>query len=475
MLIRVRTNVGLWRVELLDGSSAKSDDIYKTIAITRPTVAYQAPLSFDPGCTQPINPNLTLAAQNLGHGSMVHCRVDPATTIEAKAPSASVDVDVPDSNAVSAAPASSTAAGTTLITRRKILPDGTIQLVHENSVTDAKGRDRGFRKGMLSLRDMKMHWTLAEFTAMDAQYTFQIKRQDEAWSENVSLDSSSCNNFQNYLRNFKFQRQRFGYLYGTFEQGETNEKTKVRAECIYEPPQEANPSGGFIHLHDDDEGKVENLASMLGLKRVGWIFGHPPREKGFQFSSSEVIMAAELQLEAANGVEPTGFVSVKVTVGDDGHASFEAFQISKLCMEMVAEQALEVGAKPGFCYVNESFTAIQEGKESTTVENNFFLTLVPIVQHQSKIFICQFPFANRDLEPQQTMDDLKRQLAKSGSQGWSFIDLLSDFNLLLYLCHFLDVDIDMPNICRSVSNRDIPLDDGYKLIISGIAGLEGGY
>ena len=326
-----------------------------------------------------------------------------------------------------------------------------------------------------------MHWTLAEFSAMDAQYTFQIKRQDEAWAKGVSLDSSSCNNFQNYLRNFQFQRQRFGYLYGTFEEedggekGEAKGKTKVRVECIYEPPQEANPNGGFFPLENEDQDKVEQLASMLRLKKVGWIFGHPPREKGFQLSSTEVIMGAELQLEAANGVEPTPFVTIKVTVADDGTVSFEAFQMSLLCMEMVAEQALEVGPKPGFCYVNETFTAIQEGKDSKTVENNFFLTLVPIVQHQSKVFICEFPFANRDLGPPQTKDDLKRQLAKSGSQGWDFIDLLSDFSLLLYLCNFLDFETDMPKICQSVINRDIPLDDGYKLIISGIAGLEGSY
>jgi hypothetical protein len=46
----------------------------------------------------------------------------------------------------------------------------------------------------------------------------------------------------------------------------------------------------------------------------------------------------------------------------------------------MAEQALEVGPKPGFCYVNETFAAIQEGKEREIVDNNFFLTLVPIVQ-----------------------------------------------------------------------------------------------
>jgi len=168
-------------------------------------------------------------------------------------------------------------------------------------------------------------------------------------------------------------------------------------------------------------------------------------------------------------------VTVKVTVGDDGNASFEAFQMSLQCMEMVAESALDVGPQPGFSYVNDTFTLIQEGKESKTAENNFFLTLVPIVQHTSQTFICEFPLANRDHGMPQTKDQMKRQLAKSGKQGWEFIDLLSDFALLLYLCNFLDLKSDMPKICLSVTDREVPLDEGYKIIIASAAGMDSSY
>lgn len=37
------------------------------------------------------------------------------------------------------------------------------------------------------------------------------------------------------------------------------------------------------------------------------------------------------------------FGVVQVTVEPDGNAHFDAFQVSKQCMEMVAEGALEVG------------------------------------------------------------------------------------------------------------------------------------
>jgi len=488
MIIRVRTNVGIWRIEVEHGQNATVQDVMNGIYKSRPNVIFEKGLSSDPPCMNQLDPKATLSSLGLSHGAMIHSRVDPSTTMEAKAAPGEEQEEKPWHGA-SVDTLKSTSHSTSAV-RRVIMEDGSIKLVHTDSTVGTKGQDRGFRKGMLPLRDIKMHWTLAEFSEMDSRYEFKIKRQEKAWTKGVSLDTGACGNFQSYLRTFQFKRQRFGYLYGTYETNDADEivrdehgnvpdekiPTRVKVECIYEPPQQIDESSSFpIALEDPDEEKVELLASMLGLKRVGWIFGHPPREEGFQMSSSEVLMAAELQLEAAEGARPTPFVTVKVTVGDDGNASFEAFQMSLQCMEMVAESALDVGPQPGFSYVNDTFTLIQEGKESKTAENNFFLTLVPIVQHTSQTFICEFPLANRDHGMPQTKDQMKRQLAKSGKQGWEFIDLLSDFALLLYLCNFLDLKSDMPKICLSVTDREVPLDEGYKIIIASAAGMDSSY
>ncbi len=57
---------------------------------------------------------------------------------------------------------------------------------------------------------------------------------------------------------------------------------------------------------------MEQLAELMGMRRVGWIVSHPPREKGFFLSAAEVIAAAELQLESAGGIGDTPLVTMTV-------------------------------------------------------------------------------------------------------------------------------------------------------------------
>lgn len=67
-----------------------------------------------------------------------------------------------------------------------------------------------------------------------------------------------------------------------------------------------------------------------------------------------------------------------------------------------------------------------------------FLNTVPIEEHSSVRFMHEFPRANRE-GVVQTSDDMKRQLGRAGTRGFSYIDLLSDFHLLLFLTSFLDM------------------------------------
>jgi hypothetical protein len=152
MIVRVRSNVGVWRVEVADDATIAA--LKEEIRKTRPAIVFDKEFCFDPGCREPIAPELDLADQGVEHGSMVHCRVDPktaASTIEVAAPSAEPDAPAPD------------AAPRTGHFRRVIDKDGNVHLVPSNEVSDPS-QDKGFRKGQLALRDMKMHWTCKSTT-----------------------------------------------------------------------------------------------------------------------------------------------------------------------------------------------------------------------------------------------------------------------------------------------------------------------
>ena len=162
MILRIRSNVGVWRVEV-PNSTVTVADVYAEIQKTRPHVVYEQPLSRDPACRDPLRDNLSLLEQGLTlqNGTMIHCRVDPATTVDvvaAKAAVATDQVDAPEP----AAPASGgnhapQQQQQQQHMRRVIGKDGSIQLVPTSEAPTAV--DKGFRKGMLPLRDMKMHWT----------------------------------------------------------------------------------------------------------------------------------------------------------------------------------------------------------------------------------------------------------------------------------------------------------------------------
>jgi nuclear protein localization protein 4 homolog len=153
MLVRVRSNIGVWRVDGLDERTATVESILESIRSTRPHVVYETSLSSDPACQRALLPApALLSSQGISHGAMVYCRVDPATcadnTSNSNVAAAAIDTE-------SVVVEQKEGGGNM---RRVIGKDGSIQLVPSSEVR-APEQDRGFRKGMLPLRDMKMQWT----------------------------------------------------------------------------------------------------------------------------------------------------------------------------------------------------------------------------------------------------------------------------------------------------------------------------
>ena len=264
MIIRVRSNVGVWRVEGLDPEAATGENILAEIAKTRPHVTYEKQLSRDPACQQPLDLSMTLMNLNLKHGAMIHCRVDPASCADASVAVAGGDNGA-EQSATTTAAGNDTQDTTSVHMKRVIDKDGAIKLVPSNEVRNS-GEDNGFRRGMMPLRDMKMAWTLNEFIAMDSQFVFKMARQEKSICSQVSLDSPSIADFQSYLQRFQFARKRFAFLYGTYQESEDDSKQKkVVVEAIYEPPQEpdSDAAEGFEQLEDPLEDKVRKKLRII--------------------------------------------------------------------------------------------------------------------------------------------------------------------------------------------------------------------
>lgn len=50
--------------------------------------------------------------------------------------------------------------------------------------------------------------------------------------------------------------------------------------------------------------------------------------------------------------------------------------------------------------------------------------------------------------------------------------MIADFELLVYLTSYLGMSDDIPLLCNAIMNRDIPLDEGYQILLRSIAGMD---
>jgi hypothetical protein len=186
VLIRVRTNVGLWRVPNLTASSTVAD-LQDAIAVDRRpmTVEYTTPLCSDPGCTSPLGAEeeeaktRTLGELGLRNGSMVYCGVVSESRV---------------------AGADGSAGGGNATMKRIVGKDGSIELI-----TDG----RGFRTGQMTpLRDVKMQWSLAEVLALnkrDGRAALALAKEIDARSKKTEAKAKEN---QTMLEELVAQRQK---------------------------------------------------------------------------------------------------------------------------------------------------------------------------------------------------------------------------------------------------------------------------
>ena len=172
--------------------------------------------------------------------------------------------------------------------------------------------------------------------------------------------------------------QRFGWLLGRYEPyDQVPMGIKAVVEAIHEPPQEGDIDGIRLGLPWEEEGRIEALAHMCGLKIVGMIFTDltPEEDKvkrsagkvltkrhkdSFFLSSLETIFSAKQQFKrpSASRFSPTGqfsskFVTCVITGNLQGDIAVEAYQISDQAIGMVDADMIEPSVEPGVVRITE--------------------------------------------------------------------------------------------------------------------------
>jgi len=102
-------------------------------------------------------------------------------------------------------------------------------------------------------------------------------------------------------------------------------------------------------------------------------------------------------------------------------------------------------------------------KDLKEVDNDFFLVLVRILDHQGPLS-STFPIENRSSRA--TMRALKTHLDRAKSLP--LVKKMSDFHLLLFVAQFLDVSSDVPALAECVRLQS-PVPEGYALLIESMA------
>jgi nuclear protein localization family protein 4 len=210
----------------------------------------------------------------------------------------------------------------------------------------------------------------------------RIERQENPHCSSVSFDRDAASAFQQYVNEtLAFAIKRGGIMYGSVD-----ERNDVSVEFIYEPPQQGAEDSLVLLRDPQEEKQVEAIAMGLGMRKVGFIFIQTlgQNKRDYTLSGAEIRQAAELHAESGFDAWVTAVVKLEVSA-DDGSADvhFEAFQLSDQCIKLWKDGwfAADVAdLDPKLSRMSKDVVVL--GKDTREVDNDFFLVLVKILDHQ---------------------------------------------------------------------------------------------
>uniref|UniRef100_A0A672KS94 Nuclear protein localization protein 4 homolog n=1 Tax=Sinocyclocheilus grahami TaxID=75366 RepID=A0A672KS94_SINGR len=308
-----------------------------------------------------------------------------------------------------------------------------------------------------------------------------LNRQKYRHVDNIMFENHTiADRFLDFWR--KTGNQRMGYLYGRYTEHK-DIPLGIRAEvaAIYEPPQIGTQNS--LELIEDPKAEaVEEIAAKLGLRKVS-LFPCLLKIGGLsgisKLCAEECITAGHFQNQHANAcrLSPDGhfgskFVTVVATGGPDNQVHFEGYQVSNQCMALVRDECLlPCKDVPELGYAKESSTeqyvpdVFYKDKDKFGNDITYLARPLPVEYliiditttfPKDPVFTFsstfRFPIENRDaLGETQDFHSLATYLSQCSSSS-SFLDIVSDFHLLLFL----------------VTNEVMPLQDSIGLLLDAV-------
>ena len=276
----------------------------------------------------------------------------------------------------------------------------------------------------------------------------------------VEIDNDAASIFQTFVMQRQWKLQRYGIMYGKYNEKEN----KIVVHSVYEPEQQGSETS-FEPLSDAREERVDRLAKMLGLRRVGLIITHPPRNVNeIVLSGKELMMLAREQSRFGDECVLLAVSPNPETMQINAHA----WQASQQCVHLYQIGLLfEHPADIRFCQSREPLELAQEDTDqkghkkciikepSHAVDTRWMTGPTAVGSITSDVIGSRFVRISRPGEAPPDFSNVKNFFEDPKRKHRPFVEKIADFHILIYLMESLfDINSDMPLICQSILAKD---------------------
>ncbi|KAF8291945.1 putative NPL4 family [Trypanosoma cruzi] len=287
----------------------------------------------------------------------------------------------------------------------------------------------------------------------------------ESRTQMVRADAVSLNLFQSFVRQLDWSLQRYGILYGKYDAS----LNLIEVHAIYEPEQHGD-AYTFHYLPDKRLPDVDRIAALLGLRRVGAVCTHPPRDiEEMVLSSREILLCAREQSRF-------GDECVLLTMSPSlttGRIECQAWQTSPQAVHfyrlgVLREKSDDYSDLESAKYVHSSIpleVAQQETDEkghprvvtrapSHDIDTRWFTSYVAVQQFESPVIRNLFMRVSRPGMEPPAMINLRNYMEDPKRRKVPLIEKLADFHVLIFLAESIfSVADDMPVIIGAITKQ----------------------